>query len=209
MEEFIMEIKEITKKCKKENCNESEQYAFLVNSIKDNILRERVKISLNYFINQAEKNRKGWLRLSIISIVLPAVASVVSFAYANFSISNTYVSVSKTAEGSNGCNAIGLIIILATPAITAATTVVNGLISLYKCGEKKTSYRNSAESLKSELNQFACCIGKYKNFATSDGSELSAEKLKEKERVLAEAVEEILKKGYDKINSMDVEGKQK
>ena len=61
----------------------------------------------------------------------------------------------------------------------------------------------------SELNQFACCIGKYKNFATSDGSELSAEKLKEKERVLAEAVEEILKKGYDKINSMDVEGKQK
>lgn len=200
-----MEVKEIPKKCKKENCKESEQYAFLVDSIKDDILRERVKISLNYFINQAEKNRRGWVRLSIISIVLPAVASIVSFAYANLSISNTYVSVSQTTAGSNGCNAIGLIIMLATPAITAATTVVNGLITFYKCGEKKTSYRNSAESLKSELNQFACCIGKYKSFAVSDGSELSAGKLKEKERVLAEAVEEILKKGYDRIYSMDVE----
>ncbi|MGN0338869.1 MAG: DUF4231 domain-containing protein [Lachnospira sp.] len=200
-----MEVKEISKKCKKENCKESEQYAFLVDSIKDDILRERVKISLNYFINQAEKNRRGWVRLSIISIVLPAVASIVSFAYANLSISNTYASVSQTTAGSNGCNVIGLIIMLATPAITAATTVVNGLITFYKCGEKKTSYRNSAESLKSELNQFACCIGKYKSFAVGDGSELSAGKLKEKERVLAEAVEEILKKGYDRIYSLDVE----
>ena len=32
----------------------------------------------------------------------------------------------------------------------------------------------------SELNQFACCIGKYKNFAVSDDSELSAGKIKEK-----------------------------
>lgn len=199
----------IFKKCKKENCKETEQYEFLVNSIKDVILRERVKISLNYFINQAEKNRKGWLRLSIISIVLPAVASVVSFAYANFSISNTYGSTSQVQEVSAVCCIISLIITIASPLVNAAITVVNGLIVFYKCGEKKTSYRNSAESLKSELNQFACCIGKYKNFATSDGSELSAEKLKEKERVLAEAVEEILKKGYDKINSMDVEGKQK
>ena len=199
----------VLKKCKKENCKETEQYEFLVNSIKDVILRERVKISLNYFINQAEKNRKGWLRLSIISIVLPAVASVVSFAYANFSISNTYGSTSQVQEVSAVCCIISLIITIASPLVNAAITVVNGLIVFYKCGEKKTSYRNSAESLKSELNQFACCIGKYKNFATSDGSELSAEKLKEKERVLAEAVEEILKKGYDKINSMDVEGKQK
>ena len=32
----------------------------------------------------------------------------------------------------------------------------------------------------SELNQFACCIGKYKNFAVNDDSELSAGKIKEK-----------------------------
>lgn len=57
----------------------------------------------------------------------------------------------------------------------------------------------------SELNQFACCIGKYKNFAVNDDSELSAGKIKEKERMLAEAVEEILKKGYDRIYSLDVE----
>lgn len=47
----------------------------------------------------------------------------------------------------------------------------------------------------SELNQFACCIGKYKNFAVNDDSELSAGKIKKKERMLAEAVEEILKRG--------------
>lgn len=91
-----------------------------------------MKISLNYFINQAERNRKGWLRLSIISIVLPAVASVVSFAYANFSISNTYGSASQAQEVSAVCCIISLIITLATPIINAAITAVNGLIAFYK-----------------------------------------------------------------------------
>lgn len=198
----------IFKKRKKENCKETDQYEFLVNSIKDDILRERVKISLYYFINQAEENRKGWLRLSILSITLPAVLSVVSFVNANFSISNTYGSASQAQEVSAVCCIISLIITLASPLVNAAITVVNGLIAFYKCGDKKTSYRNSAESLKSELNQFACCIGKYKSYATSDGRKLSDTELMEKERVLAEAVEDILRKGYDKINSLDVEVKQ-
>ena len=43
----------------------------------------------------------------------------------------------------------------------------------------------------SELNQFACCIGKYKNFAVSDDSELSAGKIKE-ENVLIPFGEEYI-----------------
>ena len=43
----------------------------------------------------------------------------------------------------------------------------------------------------SELNQFACCIGKYKNFAVNDDSELSAGKIKE-ENVLIPFGEEYI-----------------
>lgn len=126
---------------------ETEQYEYLYCNISDDILRKRIQLSLNYFIEQARIFKSLGLTFSILGIVLPAIGTVL----AGINISNGWV--------------IG---------VSATTTVVSALLALLKCNDKKDSYRNSAENLKRELILYSTEQESYKRNELKDGKDKEA-----------------------------------
>ena len=76
--------------------------------------------------------------------------------------------------------------------VTALTSVVSGSLALFKCADKKNAYRNSAENLKGELSEYLSETGRYQNKSAD-----------EKDQLLSESLEQIIKKGYSKIESLE------
>ncbi len=155
---------------KRGECKEYQDYEFFLSEIPDKTLRMRAKLSLKYYLNKAVLYKRLWFLFSIAGIVLPAVATFI--ASLNSSL--------KEVDLSN-------VVIL----ITACTTVVTGLMALFKCADKKTSYRNSAENLKSELCAYASNHGIY------------SENPSKKDEILYKRLESIIKEGYEKIEALE------
>lgn len=109
-------------------------YEYLFDDIKDAMLKKRAQISLKYYITNAEINKVCYNVFSLIAIVLPSVATILSCT------KETNIAIS---------------------IISGLTAIVSGLLALFKFADKKVSYRDSAENLKSELNSFHCNIGNY------------------------------------------------
>lgn len=151
-------------------CTEIKDYSVFCDDISNKKLKNRVNISLNYYIWNANFYKNLNLFFSIISIILPSLATFIS------------------------CEAFGKTYEWVIPAITAITAVISSLLALLKCSEKQKSYRDSAESLKSELNAFHNKTGKY---IDNNEKTLSAE------QILSEEVEKIIQTGYSKISSLE------
>ena len=154
--------------CWKAGDQEIKTYRYLYEGIEDEPLSLRAKGSLEYYINKAAFYKRGWGALSFLGIVLPAAATVA-------------VSVGAQAA--------------VTAGITAVTAVVSGALALFKFADKKTSYRNCAENLKSELSAYHSRIGAYRGGTDRDA-------------VLAEQLERIIKEGYSRIEALEAKEQQ-
>lgn len=148
---------------------EVKDYRYLYEGIEDDALKNRAMVSLTYYINKAALYKALWILFSVLGIVLPAIATL----FAALGMCSGWIA-----------------------AITAATTVASGLLALFKCADKKTSYRNSAENLKSELSSYLTNTGAYTNDA------------KENNRLLAANMERIIRDGYDKIAELEEQAKR-
>ena len=146
-------------------CKEIENYSFLYDSIESDVLRLRAQRSLEYYINKSAFYKMVWGMLSFAGILLPAVA--------------TFFTCIKPASW-------------VIPLITSLTTVFSGSLALFKCAEKKSAYRNSAENLKSELSEYRAQTGRYQESSEAD-----------REQMLSDALERIIKEGYSKIESLE------
>lgn len=111
-------------------------YKAFLKEIKDDTLKTRAELSLKYYIKMAVRYKWLWNILSVAGILLPATATCLAS-----------LDVAKYT---------GAVIL-----ITACTTVTTGCLALFKCADKKTSYRNSVENLKSELCAYASQKGPY------------------------------------------------
>lgn len=150
---------------------EKNNYSFLYCEISDDKLRQRVKLSMDFYIEKANEYRVLGMLFSILSICLPSLGTYASFV-------TNYTEEEK------------VVIAGIVPLITALTTIVTGIIALFKISEKKTSYRNSAETMKSELMNYYLGNGNYKD-------------VKDKDFVLQVNIEKIIQDGYSKIRSLE------
>ena len=151
-------------------CSELGDCACMYNDLKNKQLKHRIKTSLDYYIWNATFYKKLYYFLSIIAIILPSAATLVSGLKL-------------------GTDHDWLI-----PTITAVTAIVSGLLALLKCNDKKKSYRDSAENIKSELSSYHNKAGKYKNIVFNDANN---------EKILAENIEKIISTGYSKISALE------
>lgn len=170
MEDTKVENKENQPSQEKGMSKEYCAYEVFLNEIEDKNLKRRAELSLKYYINKAVRYKRLWCGFSIAGIVLPAIATFIASLNASL----------KEVDLSN-------VIIL----ITACTTVVTGLMALFKCADKKTSYRNSAENLKSELCAYASNNGAY------------SEDPAKKDEIFFKRLESIIKEGYEKIEALE------
>ena len=144
---------------------EMKNYRFLFDGIKNDTIKQRAYVSLEYYIDKATFYKLAWNVLSFAGIVLPAVATFFTCA---------------------GVDATRIAL------VTALTSVVSGSLALFKCADKKNAYRNSAENLKGELSEYLSETGHYQNKSAD-----------EKDQLLSESLEQIIKKGYSKIESLE------
>ena len=144
--------------------SEVENYKYLYECIADDSLKNRARISLEYYITKASLYQTAWNWLSVVGIVLPAIATI----FAGLGLWPWLIAL-----------------------ITALTTIASGLLALFKCADKKTSYRNSAENLKSELSAYLSHTGSYREDEQANNE------------LLAENIERIIREGYDKITELE------
>lgn len=145
---------------------EMENYQFLFDGIKNDAIKQRAYVSLEYYIDKATFYKWIWNILSFLGIVLPAIATVLTCS--------AEAATEKIAK------------------VTALTSIVSGSLALFKCADKKNAYRNSAENLKGELSEYLSETGRYQNRSAD-----------EKDQLLSESLEQIIKKGYSKIESLE------
>jgi hypothetical protein len=139
-------------------CPEIDNYAYLYADMKNTVLKNRAKISLHYYIWNAYFYKVMYYTLSIISIILPSLATVLTCI----------------PDGNlNGCEKCLI------AAITAITAINSGLLALLKCNEKKKSYRDSAENLKKELSEYRSKTGNYKDADEKQADDMLSGKIEE------------------------------
>lgn len=152
------------------------QYRFLVDGLKDDILKKRVETSLRFYITRANQYKRRDAFLGMASIVMPAFATFASAAASYYD--ELYPSLD-----------------LAVPVITLLATVTAGMIAHFKFTEKKETYRDLAESMKSEMALYECKAQKY-----------SEEKVKSEEQardIFLQAIEKIIEDGYRKSKELE------
>jgi hypothetical protein len=120
--------------------NEYNEYKCLLTEVQNETLKNRIGLSLKYYIDKAILYKRLWNYLSILSIVLPASATFLACVI-----------------DQNEC------LKWLIPFITSSTTIIASLLTLFKCADKKNSYRESAEKLKSELNAYVNNCKDYAN----------------------------------------------
>lgn len=118
---------------------EVENYIYLCEKIKNEDFQKRVRNSFEYYIKNANCYKFWGMVLSILGIVLPALATALT-----------------ACDVDKACIAW----------VTAAATVASGILAYFKCSEKQETYRKAAENMKAELVAYAAEQGAYKNDGT-------------------------------------------
>ena len=111
---------------------EMEDFEVLYKNIRNEVIRERIRSSGQWYIERAIRYKRYFYILSIIGIVLPLLITSVN------------------VFGCTHENQVRVITAIAS-AIVSLTT---GLLTFTKCGEKWTLYRNTIEMIKSELTVY-------------------------------------------------------
>ena len=148
-------------------CKEYKNYKFLVDGIGNEITKKRADESLKYFLERATLFKGLSSAFAGAAIALPIIA---------------------TFAASSVVTASDLII----PIITAFTAFFSGFQALFKYNDKKVTYRNYAETLKSELYSYHSKINDY--------STSSDEK---REKILADRINKLIKESNAKISTLE------
>ena len=114
---------------------EVKNYLYLCEKIEDEDFRKRVKNSFVYYIKNANFYKYVGMVLSILGIILPALATILT-----------------------ACEADKVWI----TSVTSAATVASGIFAYLKCSDKQETYRKAAENMKSELVAYAAEQSNYK-----------------------------------------------
>ena len=130
-----LELKELMK------MPENEQYMFLLGAVSNEEERIRIGLILDYYIKNANKNRKYHRCFASLGVIIPALA--------------TFVSVFSGAENFPWFSRYMV------PFMTAITSIVVGISSTLKFTDKHRTYRNCAESIKHILLGYACGKGDF------------------------------------------------
>ncbi len=157
-----MELRELVK------LPENEQYLFLLNSVPNDEERIRIGLVLDYYIKNANKNRKYHRWFSALGVIIPALA--------------TFVSVFSGAENFPWFSRYMV------PFMTAVTSIVVGISSTLKFTDKHRTYRNCAESIKHILLGYACGQG---DFADMDKEEKETLLYDQTEKIIQEGSKEL------------------
>ena len=147
---------------------ENEQYLFLLRSVPNDEERIRIGLVLDYYIKNANKNRKYHRWFSALGVIIPALA--------------TFVSVFSGAENFPWFSRYMV------PFMTAITSIVVGISSTLKFTDKHRTYRNCAESIKHILLGYACGQG---DFAGLDKEEREALLYDQSEKIIQEGSKEL------------------
>ena len=114
-------------KIKREKVN----FAKLYEGIKNDVVRERIKSSGEWYIENAMKYKIWFCVLSIFGIVAPLVITIISSIEINGKVSAS----------------IRIVIAVCSVLTSFSST----LLAVSKCKEKWTNYRNAVEQIKSAL----------------------------------------------------------
>ncbi|MCM1246549.1 MAG: DUF4231 domain-containing protein [Roseburia sp.] len=126
------------------SCKEMERYGYLCDKIEDEDFRRRVKYSFEYYVICANFYKYIGMALSILGIVLPAIA--------------TFLTV---------CGAWKPLIAV----FTTLSTIASGLFAYLKCTDKQETYRTAVENMKTELIAYITGQGDYKQSNMAEGSD--------------------------------------
>ena len=111
---------------------EMEDFEILYKNIGNEVIKERIRSSGQWYIERAIRYKRYFYSLSIISIILPLIISSVNILGASWE------------------NEVRIV----TTIASAIVSMVTGLLTFTKCGEKWTLYRSTIEMIKSELTLF-------------------------------------------------------
>lgn len=115
---------------------EVENYIYLCEKIENKDFQKRIRNSFEYYIRNANFYKYFGMILSILGIILPALATALT-----------------ACDSSKKCIAW----------VTFAATVASGILAFLKCSDKQETYRKAAENMKAELVAYATEQGAYKN----------------------------------------------
>ena len=115
---------------------EVKNYIYLCEKIENEDFQKRVRNSFEYYIKNANFYKYIGMILSIMGIVLPAVATVLTVCEAD---------------------KVGI------ACVTSTATVASGIFAYLKCSDKQETYRKAAENMKAELVAYAAEQGDYKS----------------------------------------------
>ncbi len=118
---------------------EVENYIYLCENIENKDFQKRVRNSFEYYIKNANLYKHVGMVLSILGIVLPALATILT-----------------------ACDANKAWIVF----VTSTATVASGIFAYLKCTDKQNTYRKAAENMKAELIAYAADQGDYKDDGT-------------------------------------------
>lgn len=135
---------------KKAADEEIKSYRYLYENIPDAFIKNRIEGSFTYYIEMAVKYKYVWNLFTMLSIILPAAATLIS------------VFVSQDDRTS----------VCVIAFITFLTTVTSGLSAAFKVPDKKSSYRNLAENIKGELAMYHGKVGAYKGKKDSEATRI-------------------------------------
>lgn len=119
---------------KKSKTTEIEEFESLYRNIQNDVVRERIKSTGEWYIRHAKLYKILFYVFSIISIVLPLVISSINVL------------------GTGHENEIRVV----TTITSAIVSLITALLTFTKCGEKWTLYRSTIEMMKSELALYSC-----------------------------------------------------
>ena len=114
--------------------NEKEDFKKLYEGIQNDVVRERIRASGEWYIERATKYKRIFFILSAIGIIAPLLVTVIISAGLN-----------STKDG----NDMTFRIVIA--ACSALASFSSTFMVVLKCKEKWTNYRNTVEQIKSEL----------------------------------------------------------
>lgn len=111
---------------------EMQDFEILYKNIENEVIRERIRTTGQWYIENAIRYKYYFYTLSIVGIVLPLIISSVNVL---------------------GCDYKNLIRIVTTIA-SAIVSLSTGILTFMKCGEKWTLYRSTIEMMKRELTLY-------------------------------------------------------
>ena len=118
---------------------EVKNYIYLCDKIENEDFQKRVRNSFEYYIKNANFYKYMGMFLSILGIVLPALATIFT-----------------------ACDANKVLI----ACVTSTATVASGIFAYLKCSDKQETYRKASENMKAELVAYAAEQGDYKSDGT-------------------------------------------